>query len=84
MANDLMLKKNIFYFVFVVTIFIIDRVSKILIIKSSDLTDNFNIFITSFLNFNLIWNDGIAFGLFSFNQSIYYNLLTLIIINHTS
>ena len=83
MANDLMLKKNIFYFVFVVTIFIIDRVSKILIIKSSDLTDNFNIFITSFLNFNLIWNDGIAFGLFSFNQSIYYNLLTLIIISIT-
>ena len=83
MANDLMLKKNIFYFVFVVTIFIIDRVSKILIIKSSDLTDNFNIFITSFLNFNLIWNDGIAFGPFSFNQSIYYNLLTLIIISIT-
>ena len=80
MANDLMLKKNIFYFVFVVTIFIIDRVSKILIIKSSDLTDNFNIFITSFLNFNLIWNDGIAFGLFSFEESYIYNFITIIIL----
>ena len=32
---------------------------------------------------NLIWNDGIAFGLFSFNEKIYYDFLTgLIMYNH--
>ena len=35
---------------------------------------------TTFLNIILIWNDGIAFGLFSFDQKIYYNLMTLIIV----
>ena len=39
-----------------------------------------NIQITSFLNLNLIWNEGIAFGLFSFNEKIYYNFLTILII----
>lgn len=31
-----------------------------------------------------MWNKGIAFGLFSFDQSIYYNLITLIIVLVTS
>ena len=35
---------------------------------------------TSFLNFNLVWNSGIAFGLLSFNEQFYYNIITLIII----
>ena len=30
---------------------------------------------SKFLNFNLIWNEGIAFGLFSFNEKLYYNFL---------
>ncbi len=37
------------------------------------------IYVSSFLNLNLVWNQGIAFGLFSFDQNIYYNLLTFII-----
>ena len=28
----------------------------------------------------MIWNEGIAFGLFSFDEKIYYNLLTFLII----
>ncbi len=39
-----------------------------------------NIPLTSFLDLNLIWNEGIAFGLFSFDQKIYYNFLTTLII----
>ena len=38
----------------------------------------------SFLNFNLVWNNGIAFGLFSYDQNIYYNVITSIIILVTS
>ena len=73
-------KKNILNFLFILIIFFIDRVSKILIIKSSHLNGNANSEITKFLNLNLIWNEGIAFGLFSFEQKIYYNLMTLLII----
>ena len=36
-------------------------------------------FITSFLNFNLVWNIGIGFGLASMESSIYYHILTSII-----
>ena len=38
------------------------------------------LFSSKFLNITLIWNEGIAFGLFSFNQDYFYNLLTLIIL----
>ena len=75
-----MLKKNIWNFIFILTIFSIDRISKILIINSAGAFGELNIFVTSFLNFNLIWNDGIAFGLFSFEKQIYYNILTSLIV----
>ncbi len=37
-------------------------------------------FTSKFLNINLIWNEGIAFGLFSFDEKAYYNILTILII----
>ena len=72
-------KSNIWNFVFILTILTIDRVSKILIISAAETFGELNIFVTSFLNFNLIWNDGIGFGLFSFEKKIYYNFLTALI-----
>ncbi len=75
-----MLKKHLIDFSTIFFIFLIDRVSKILIINSSEAYEYYGISITSFLNFNLIWNEGIAFGLFSFNEKFYYNLLTIFII----
>ena len=38
------------------------------------------IFSSKFLNVYLIWNEGIAFGLFSFDQNNLYNFLTLFIL----
>ena len=38
-----------------------------------------DLFSSKFLNINLIWNEGIAFGLLSFDQSNLYNFLTFII-----
>ena len=35
---------------------------------------------SKFLNIHLIWNEGIAFGLFSFDDKSFYNVLTMIII----
>ena len=73
-------RKNIFNFFLILTIFLIDRVTKILIINlnQDNKLDNYNL--TPFLNFELIWNDGIAFGMLSFNEKTYYNFITLIII----
>ena len=75
-----MLKKKIIIFYIASTIFILDRLSKYFILELSNSEDSFYIPITSFLNLNLVWNSGIAFGLFSFNEQFYYNILTLIII----
>ena len=75
-----MLKKKIIILYITITIFILDRLSKYFILKLSNSDDIFNISITSFLNFNLVWNSGIAFGLFSFNEQFYYNVITLVII----
>ena len=41
---------------------------------------HFSIFILIFINLDFIWNEGIAFGLFSFGSSFFYNLLSSIIL----
>ena len=74
-----MLKKHLVDFFIVIFIFLIDRISKLLIISSPETYEQYGISITSFLNFNLIWNEGIAFGLFSFDDKFYYNFLTIFI-----
>ena len=74
------IKKNISSFVLILTIFLLDRVSKIIIINLKNLYGVDNYSLTSFLNFELIWNDGIAFGMLSFNDQVYYNIITSIII----
>ena len=62
------------------TIFVSDRISKIYVIYLDNKLLGSEIFSSNFLNINLIWNEGIAFGLFSFNDKIFYNILTIIII----
>ena len=74
-----MLKKYLVDFSIIIFIFLIDRISKLLIIGSPETYEQYGISITSFLNFNLIWNEGIAFGLFSFDDKFYYNFLTIFI-----
>ena len=41
---------------------------------------SYDLFQSKFLNINLIWNEGIAFGLLSFEKSHFYNILTVLII----
>ena len=74
-----MLKKHLLDFSLIFFIFLIDRVSKILIIDSPETYEKFGMSVTPFLNLNLIWNEGIAFGFFSFEEKLYYNLLTIFI-----
>ena len=74
------LNKNFFInFSTIIIIFFLDRVSKFYVIAQSEKSLSHDLFVSKFLNISLIWNDGIAFGLFSFNEKVYYNLLTLII-----
>ena len=75
-----MFKKHLLDFPIIIFIFLIDRASKLLIISSPEIYEQYGISVTSFLNFNLIWNEGIAFGLFSFDDKLYYNFLTIFII----
>ena len=77
-------KKKISNFIIVFIVFLSDRVSKYSILKLSQPLGELDISVTSFLNFNLIWNKGIAFGLFPFEQDFYYNLFTLLIITITT
>ena len=74
------LKKIFFNPALILAIFFVDRISKIYIIKISALESKVDIYLTEYLNFYLIWNKGIAFGLFSFNESFIYNSITGIII----
>ncbi len=74
------LKKILLNYILILAIFLVDRISKIYIIKISTLESKVDIYLTEYLNFYLIWNKGIAFGLFSFNESLIYNSITGIII----
>ena len=63
----------------VLLIFLIDRFSKIYVIYLDRKYLGSEIFSSKYLNINLIWNDGIAFGLFSFENDNFYNILTIFI-----
>jgi len=63
----------------VLIIFFLDRFSKIFIISYNEKSLSADLFSSKFLNISLIWNEGIAFGLFSFEQDRLYDFLTILI-----
>ena len=63
----------------VILIFLIDRISKIYVINLDEKLTESEIFSSKFLNIYLVWNEGIAFGLFSFDEGKLYNFLTILI-----
>jgi signal peptidase II len=72
-------KKKIYLFIFVFVFFTIDRISKILILKSFLNNTSSEIYINSFLNFSLVWNSGIGFGILQLEANIFYLLISIII-----
>ena len=66
-------------FSLVTLIYLLDRLTKIFVIQLDKNNFGSDIFNSSYLNIVLIWNKGIAFGLFSFNEAYLYNILSLII-----
>ena len=74
--------KRDYYIIFftIIFIFCLDRFTKEYVIYLSNQNLNDEIYISEYLNIFLIWNDGIAFGLFSDNNQILYNIISSIIL----
>lgn len=77
--NKIEFKKISLNLLILILIFFIDRLTKIYILNLAEIENSVDIYITPYLNLYLVWNKGIAFGLFSMNESIFYNLITFII-----
>ena len=74
------IKKFIYSSLIIAIIFLIDRISKIYIISLANINNgSVDIFVAKYLNIYLIWNEGIAFGLLSFDQSSIYSSITALI-----
>ena len=72
--------KNFYINTFIIIlIFTLDRFSKIYVVSLDKINYSSELYKSKFLNIHLIWNDGIAFGLLSFDESHLYNLLSIII-----
>ena len=72
------LKENFLFIAVLLTIFLLDRYTKITAINI--LESKKNIYINDYLNLDLVFNTGIGFGLLSFNENFYYNLITIFIL----
>ena len=77
--SDYLNKKSIIDLFTVIIIFTLDRISKFYVISQSEKNFSYDLFESKFLNINLVWNEGIAFGLLSFDEMYFYNLLTILI-----
>ena len=66
--------------IIILTIFFFDRFTKIYLLNLQEDGTDIDFYITSFLNFYLVWNTGIGFGLASMETNIYYHVLTAIIV----
>ena len=69
-------KENIYALFLIIFIFSLDRFSKIEILNRFSET---TYILNNYINIDLIWNTGIGFGLFSFESSLIYNLISFII-----
>ena len=72
-------KNNYFDLLIIFLIFVLDRISKLYVIYLNEKSLDSELFSSKYLNIQLMWNEGIAFGLFSFDKANLYNFLTIII-----
>ena len=72
-------KEIILNLLIILSIFSFDRLSKVYILKTAELNNGIDIYVTPYLNLFLVWNKGIAFGLLSVEESLMYNIVTVII-----
>ena len=69
-------KENLYFLVIILLTFGVDRYSKIEIINNySEKT----FYLNGYINFDLIWNTGIGFGLLNTQSNVFYNFISLVI-----
>jgi len=66
--------------IIILTIFFLDRATKVYLLNLQAKGIDIDFYIYSFLNFYLVWNTGVGFGLASIEANIYYHILTAIIV----
>ena len=72
-------KKIIIGILLIIFIFVLDRISKIIILNIAEESGSVDIYVNSILNLYLVWNKGIAFGLLSFDKKLIYDAITIFI-----
>jgi signal peptidase II len=77
--NKINLKNFYLNLVILLIVFIFDRATKLYILKLAEVETSVDVYVTPYLNLFLIWNKGIAFGLFSIDENIIYNSITILI-----
>ena len=66
--------------IIVLLAFFLDRLSKVYLLDLQSAGIDIDFYILPFLNFYLIWNTGIGFGLAAMETNIYYHIITVIIV----
>ena len=66
--------------IIILVTFFLDRGVKIYLLNSQSTGTDIDYYIFPFLNFYLVWNTGIGFGLISLESNIMYHMLTVIIL----
>ena len=74
-----LIKKNLIFFLIIILMFSLDRISKEYIIEFFLSYREQSYYLYPFLNLTLVWNNGIAFGLFQ-SESIFYHLISVMIL----
>ena len=74
--NKVIKKENLYFLLIILLIFLSDRYTKNTIINKFNES---TYYVNDFLNFDLMWNTGIGFGLLKFDSSIIYDLISTLI-----
>ena len=76
LVNKFYKKENVYSIILISLLFLLDRISKIEILKN--FSEN-TFFINNYINFDLTWNTGIGFGLLSNESPLIYHIITILI-----
>jgi len=74
--KEFVLKENIYFLILILAIFTFDRYTKLIVINNFS---EQNYFVNDYINFDLIWNTGIGFGLLDTQSTLFYNFVTTLI-----
>ena len=74
--KEFVLKENIYFLILILLIFTFDRYAKLIVINNFS---EQNYFVNEYINFDLVWNSGIGFGLLDTQSTLFYNFVTTLI-----